>query len=116
MRDFIKRERPKRISLNIPVTYNNLGMFLDSEIMNLSKGGLFLKADICLPLRSQVDFQFALPSEARIIKATGMVVWSRDRKKAQGEASGMGIQFLEISTDDVEAILDYIEKLIKESK
>ena len=114
MRDLLKKERSGRISLNIAVTYQNLGIFLDSEIMNLSKGGIFLKADICLPLRSQVDFQFTLPEESRIIKATGIVVWSRNRKTSEGQPSGMGIQFLNISTEDIESILDYVEKLIKE--
>jgi len=114
----IGRERPKRLTINIPVSYQNLEMFLDSEIMNLSKGGVFLKADITLPLRSKVDFEFSLPGPgpgtAKVIKATGMVVWSRRRGQDPGHPSGMGVQFLNISTDDIEAILDYIEKIIKE--
>lgn len=115
MRDFAKRERPRRVSISIPVTYQNLDMFLDSEIMNLSKGGVFIKADISLPLRTRVDFRFSLPDESKEIKATGMVVWSRRLTKSSDQPSGMGIQFLNISTGDIETILDYIEKLIRES-
>jgi uncharacterized protein (TIGR02266 family) len=114
MKNLIKRDRSRRISIKIPVTYSNLEMFLDNEIMNLGKGGVFIKADISMPLRSHIDFQFTLPGEARIIKATGIVVWSRQRGKTNDGPSGMGIQFLDISTADIEAILDYIERLIKE--
>ncbi len=108
------KSRPRRVSINLPVTYENLGMFLDSEIMNLSKGGVFLKADIPVPLRSQIDFKFTLPMDLKVINATGIVVWSRKYSKSSDEPSGMGVQFLSISTEDIEAIIDYIEKLIKE--
>jgi uncharacterized protein (TIGR02266 family) len=110
----MKRTRPRRVSINLPVTYENLGIFLDSEIMNLSKGGLFLKADIPLPLRSRIDFKFSLPELSKTIEATGLVVWSRGYSKSLNEPSGMGIQFLDISTGDIEAILDYIERLIRD--
>jgi len=113
MKNSVERKRPRRLAISLPVTYDNLGMFLDSEIMNLSKGGVFLKADIPLPLRSHIDFQFSLPDESRVVKATGIVVWSRKYSKEKNKPSGMGVQFLDISTDDIEAILDYIEKLIK---
>lgn len=114
MSNVLKKDRPRRVAISIPVTYSNLGIFLDSEIMNLSKGGVFLRSDIALPLKSTVDFEFALPGESRVIKATGMVVWSRT-KKGQGEMTGMGVQFVDMSSDDIEAILDHMEKLIKES-
>lgn len=113
MKNIGEKSRPRRVSLNLPVTYDNLGIFLDSEIMNLSKGGVFIKADISLPLRSKVDFQFTLPDDEKVIKATGMVVWSRKRNSRSDEPSGMGVQFLEISTADIELILDHIEKLLK---
>jgi len=109
----MKRERPRRISISIPVTYQNLDIFLDSEIMNLSKGGVFIKADIALPLRSKIDFHFTLPEDSKVVKATGLVVWSREKSKKSSEISGMGVQFMDISSDDIEAILDYIEKLIQ---
>ena len=114
MKESSKRDRPRRVSINIPVSYNNIDMFLDSDIMNLSKGGVFIRSDISLPIRSHVDFQFLLPDSSRLIKATGIVVWSRGYSKSGSEPSGMGVQFLDISTDDIEAILDCIEKLIEE--
>ena len=50
--------RPRRIDVKIPITRASIGMFLDSEIMNLSKGGVFIRSDIALPLGTIVDFEF----------------------------------------------------------
>ena len=53
-----ERRRARRLPVKIPVTLSTVETFLDSEIMNLSKGGIFLKADITFPLGTEVDLEF----------------------------------------------------------
>ncbi len=94
-----------------------MNIFLDSEIMNLSKGGLFLRADIPLATGSEVDFEFTLPHTRRSVRAVGTVVWARKGKKVRGamhasHPSGMGVQFKDIGISEMEAILDEIEQLL----
>jgi uncharacterized protein (TIGR02266 family) len=95
-------------------------MFLDSEIMNLSKGGVFIRSDITLPLGSEIEFEFRLPGSEKAISALGVVVWSRPRtRKKKGflpdHPPGMGVAFKTIGTEDLESILAEIERLSEKS-
>lgn len=86
--------------------------------MNLSKGGVFIRADIPPALGSQIDFEFTLPRTFRKVKASGTVIWARKRTKKQPASfpdhpSGMGVQFTSISVEDMDAILDEIEQIIE---
>lgn len=110
-----KKPRGRRLPAKIQIDKDSLGMFFDSEIMNLSKGGVFMRADIVLPTGSEIEFEFKLPKSKRMIRAKGIVVWSRraGQKAAYSfptHPPGMGIQFKEISLDDVEAILKEIDQ------
>lgn len=110
-----QKPRPRRLPVKIQVDKSTVSMFFDSEIMNLSKGGVFIRADIVLPTGSEVEFEFKLPKSKRLIHAKGVVVWARraGQKPTQSfpvHSAGMGVQFKEISLDDVEAILEEIER------
>ena len=111
-------DRSQRFPVHIGIDHSTIEAFLDSEIMNLSKGGVFIKADITLPLGTVVDFQFTLPNSEQSIKATGVVVWARSKKNASDSTfsdhpAGMGIQFKEIEANDLDFILDELERLMK---
>lgn len=111
------RKRPRRLPIRLRVDRSTLPAFLDSEIMNLSKGGVFIQADLPLPTGSEIDFEFTLPASGRVISAVGVVIWVRKRgTKAPGphadHPAGMGIQFKKLEPVDIEAILDEIEGLI----
>lgn len=111
--------RPRRLPVQISITSSTVDVFLDSQIMNLSKGGVFVRADITLPLGSEVDFTFTLPESDRVVQASGVVVWSRKAGKKPSESfpehpPGMGIQFRKIDMEDLEFLLDEIERLVKE--
>jgi uncharacterized protein (TIGR02266 family) len=102
--------------MRMPITSSSVPAFLESEIMNISKGGVFIRADIVLPLGSLVDFEFSLPDRPVPVKATGVVVWARAAGKPTGPGfpehlPGMGVQFREIAADDLDRILDELEKL-----
>ena len=110
-----KRPRQRRLPVKIQIDRSTVAMFFDSEIMNLSKGGVFIRADIVLPTGSEIEFEFKLPKSKRIVRAKGVVVWARrtGQKPAPSfpvHPTGMGVQFKEISLDDVEAILEEIDR------
>ncbi|MFH1263519.1 MAG: TIGR02266 family protein [Pseudomonadota bacterium] len=110
--------RARRIPVRIPIERSTLPVFLDSEIMNLSKGGVFVRTDLPLPPGSSIDFEFTIPGSERVIRAEGIVVWvrkrdSKDRVFLPEHPPGMGVQFSKLASGDVEAILDEIESLIE---
>jgi len=102
------------VPVKLKIDRSSLNIFFDSEIMNLSKGGVFIRADITMPPGSEIDFDFTLPKTKKRVLAKGIVIWSRSIK---GEAPhsfplharGMGIQFKDIALTDIEAILDEID-------
>jgi uncharacterized protein (TIGR02266 family) len=110
--------RPRRLPIHLRIEQSTLGVFLDSEIMNLSKGGVFIRTDIPLPTGSEIDFEFTLPTSGRRIQADGVVVWTRKRglktmTSLPNHPAGMGIQFRKLAQADIEAILDEIEALVE---
>jgi type IV pilus assembly protein PilZ len=110
--------RPRRLSIHLRIERSTLSAFLDSEIMNLSKGGVFIRTDIPLPTGSEIDFEFTLPTSGRRVLASGVVVWTRKRAvktttSLPNHPAGMGIQFRKIAPSDIESILDEIEALVE---
>jgi uncharacterized protein (TIGR02266 family) len=113
-------DRARRLSVNIRIDKTTLPMFLDSEIMNLSKGGVFIRSDICLATGNEIDFEFTLPKTGRVVRALGVVVWTRKRSRSRptvfpDHPLGMGVQFKKLEADDVNTILDEIEALLEKS-
>ena len=89
-------------------------MFFDSEIMNLSKGGVFIRADITMPPGSEIDFEFTFPKTKRKVFAKGIVIWARSAKGESpnsfpNHVRGMGVQFKDVKLEDIESILDEID-------
>ena len=102
--------RQARRSVRIPVTSSSAKAFLRSEIMNLSRGGVFLPADITLPPGTELDLLFDLPGRLEPIRAEGVVVWARNSGAGRsscfsGHACGMGIEFQHIEAGDLDELL-----------
>lgn len=106
----------RRFRVNIPISAETLGIFYESQIMNISRGGVFIRADISLEVGSKIDFTFRLPRSGRDVHAEGVVVWSRSAGKRAGNflpqhPNGMGIQFSQIDVNDLDALLLEIDHL-----
>ena len=86
--------------------------------MNLSRGGIFIRADITPQVGTEIDFSFTVPGSGRVIQATGIVVWRRGggrqaKDKLFDHPAGMGVQFREISVQDLDFLFDHLESLMK---
>ncbi len=112
------KPRSRRIPVRIQIDHSTLEIFLDSKIMNISKGGVFIRTDLGPPPGSEVDFEFALPMSKRTICAQGIVVWARKKTLKSSSSfpshpSGIGVQFKELNSRDASAILYEIDALTK---
>lgn len=111
--------RPRRLPVHIQVDNQTQGIFFHSEIMNISKGGVFIRADITLPLGSEIEFVFMLPKTQKKIAAQGIVVWSRPLKNKSRVQSfpdhpcGMGVQFKGLGIKEAQDILKEIDEASK---
>ncbi len=112
------RPRARRLPVKIPISRSTIPVFLESQIMNLSKGGVFIRSDIVFPLGSEIDFEFSLPGSSRAVRAVGVVVWTRPRRKGEKHflpehPPGMGVQFRTIHSEDLDFLMEQLERLLK---
>src|SRR5262245_30885901 len=113
--------RAPRFPIQIRLDKDSLGLFTDSMIMNISKGGIFLHVPNPQPVGTTLELEFMLPGldgkKEHHMKVAGEVVWALDYNAITHPSllhPGMGIRFTQISEKDKKAMLAYIEHLQNE--
>jgi uncharacterized protein (TIGR02266 family) len=80
--------------------------------VNLSTGGIFLESSAPLPVDTLLVVEFVLPINSRLIVCKARVAWV-NRPEAMAKPSlpaGMGIQFLDLSLENVQVIRKFLGK------
>jgi uncharacterized protein (TIGR02266 family) len=85
---------------------------LSNYSVNLSTGGVFLECDEPLPEDTPLALEILLPTRDEGIRCRGRVAWvnSPEKKKKDTLPPGMGLQFLDLSLDDLHAIREFIDR------
>ena len=80
--------------------------------VNVSTGGIFIETLNLLPLGTELTIEFILPEPETTICTEGKVAWVNHPEliKNPNLPVGMGLQFLTISFDDMNAIREFIKK------
>jgi len=101
-----------RVLARLRVTYGAGGELLTDFTINISTGGLFLETAIPLPAETPLFLEFDLPQPQRLIRTCARVAWvnGTEAPKKPSLPTGMGIQMLDLSLDDLHAIRDYIKE------
>ncbi len=101
-----------RVEARLRVRFGHDQDLLTSYSVNLSTGGLFLETEDPLPAETPLNLEFDLPTGASIIACQGRVAWVNppDRSKKQQLPPGMGIQFLNLSLEDMGKIRDFVKR------
>jgi uncharacterized protein (TIGR02266 family) len=97
-----------RISTDLKIISRNSGNSIDSRIMNMSSGGVFVKTGHLLPVDAEFSLSLQLPEDPEIMAIDGRVVWTKTVSNAS--PSGMGIQFIAISPDYEKKITDFVKR------
>ena len=86
------------------------GQLLTDYAINLSTGGVFLETMNLMEVDTPLEAQFVLPLRSHPICCKARVAWVNhpDTPKNRKLPAGMGLQFLDLTTDDVDAIRTYI--------
>ena len=111
-----KRRHP-RVESNLPVQYRNLKKVValptGSLSTNISEGGVRFKSNEFISLACRLILEITLPTTSRPIKAISKVAWIR--KLPSGEAYELGNQFIDMTKEDKEHILVFINNLLRKS-
>lgn len=80
--------------------------------INISTGGVFIESSLILPEDTELTVKFNLPESDTIIVVKSRVAWTNDpgSLKKISLPPGMGLQFLDLSSDDMYAIRTYLGK------
>lgn len=105
-------KRPQRISPRVKmqavVDLHSDDNFFNGFSANISDGGLFVATVNILPIGTQVDLSFSLPTGERI-EANGVVQWVREVNDQHPDAfPGMGVQFAALNAAAESAIGSFV--------
>ena len=79
--------------------------------INMSTGGVFIESSLILPEGTELTVKFKLANSDVIIVSKARVAWTNDPLSIKKETlpPGMGIQFLDLSLDDMHTIRVFLD-------
>jgi uncharacterized protein (TIGR02266 family) len=98
-----QRREDIRISQKFEVAYSSSEEFLESYLEDVSLGGLFIKTQEPLKKGETIDLAVSLPDGGEALRVLGEVIWSiREEMETSARKipPGMGVKFLNLSTED----------------
>ena len=99
-----------RVEATFRVRYSTLDQLVVAYSRDLSKGGMFLATTRFLPVNAVLRIHLELPDSPRTVAVIARVAFIRTPEEAQaaGQAAGMGVQFLDLPSADLDEIGRFI--------
>jgi len=111
------KRRFRRICSGVPVQFKNLRMPTeipsDTVTRNLSEGGVCFEASKFISLACRLVVEISIPTSPKPIKAISKVAWIR--KIPSSEKYELGNQFLEITKEDKQHVLNFVNESLQAS-
>ena len=107
-----KREFP-RATVEIKAEYSSAECFMESYMKQVGQGGLFIEHNDPPEMGAEIEVNFNLPGDSKMIHAKGRVVW-RMTTHSDIFAKGVGLKFTEISDEDCKRIGDFVNRFADE--
>jgi uncharacterized protein (TIGR02266 family) len=96
-----------RVEASFRVRYSTLDQLVVAYGRDLSKGGMYLTTTRFLPINAVLRIQLELPESSRVLSIIARVAYVRSEDES-GKPAGMGVQFLDISNQDVTELARFI--------
>jgi acetylornithine/succinyldiaminopimelate/putrescine aminotransferase len=104
-----ENRRYKRLKTNLITRVRKSakkGEILTSKIRDISSGGVFIESSYPYPIGSVIEVDFRLSATGLEIHALGVVRWVKKKLSV----FGMGVEFIEVSTEHKTHIFNFIKK------
>ncbi len=106
-----KRPENRRLADRVKVAAE-VGLYSDSNFYtgfteDVSEGGLFVATYDLLPIGTQLDLEFGLPGGTEF-QVRGEVRWIRDPIMSDEAFPGMGVQFIDLTSEDKIFIQEFV--------
>jgi uncharacterized protein (TIGR02266 family) len=84
------------------------------QIRNISLGGVFVQMDDPFAFGTDIELEFTLPVDPRVISCRGFVVWStKSSPERGGGLPGIGVRLMDIGVRDMRLLNEFIEEQLK---
>lgn len=112
----LERRNHPRIPVMMQVSFTNGEDFMVDYSTNLSSNGIFINTQQAVAGGDRVHMKFFLPGYDQPVRILGTVRWRRAAPISGSEAalSGIGVEFLEASQQNREAIRHFVERFLPE--
>ncbi len=105
-----RKDRRTLLSLKIRYKSATLEDFIERYSMDISGGGVFIKAKRPLAVGTLLKFEFVLQDQSTLIHGVGRVVWRREEAEAEADnPSGMGIKFIKMDPQSRSVVQRIVE-------
>jgi uncharacterized protein (TIGR02266 family) len=107
------RRNEPRLPISLSASLQDIDSTLSATVLNISSGGVFVRCANPPKKWTNVTMELNPEDGSQPIKASGVVVWVIDEKKAQPELgvfAGAGIQFTNLSAKDLERLNIIIQR------
>ena len=106
-----------RAEIKWPVFYESNGHSTEGVTLNMSPSGLFIRCANPLKLNEVFDLTIKVPESDRNLRASVEVVWSNIYGPDDHiTPRGMGVRFLEISSEDRQVIAKQVMEHLQEEE
>jgi uncharacterized protein (TIGR02266 family) len=108
-----------RVGTRVKVFYEIEGEKLFANFtVNMSTGGVFLESEDVLPEETPLVMEFVLPGGRKKVRCHGKVAWRNlpGKKHVESLPSGMGIQFVDLKLEEMDAIRQYLQKICERNR
>ena len=105
----IERRNSPRSEFVVRVNYQAVDALFSEFARNINEGGIFVETDNPQPVGASVELEFKLPGADRPVEVVGRVV--RSEEGESHGASGMGIEFENLSADARQQIDEIVRRL-----
>ncbi|MFA5146219.1 MAG: PilZ domain-containing protein [Candidatus Omnitrophota bacterium] len=109
-----ERRKNKRVTFHLPLQYRNLRKIgvtsLGSLTKDISEGGVRFNSSEFISLACRLVVEITLPTSTKPIKAISKVAWIR--KLPTTSEYELGNQFLEMSKEDKDLVMNFVNRAV----
>lgn len=108
--DLERRRVP--LERKISLKFKEFRGFITEYSQNLSMGGMFIRTSDPKPVGTIFDFELSLTDDFKLVQGIGEVIWVRATDDGPERPSGMGVRFLDLSSESRRLIQRIVEEQV----
>jgi uncharacterized protein (TIGR02266 family) len=105
----LERRSDDRIHADVKVSSQNVGIFSDHRIINLSSGGLFIATDRPLRLGTQVELTLRFDEPPRVMTLRSSVIWENTLEDGKNPR-GYGLRLSSLRKEERDFIQQFVTR------